>query len=343
MPTAHVDPRLPRRRTEQRKPTPSPTGGCIQTDFWSTFVARAEATPHVEAILAPGRTSLRFKELPGRLEATRTALNRLGIGRSDRVAAVLPNGPETAVCALGVMASAAFVPLNPKYTADEFRRYFERLAPKAVIVPGDGQTIARKVAQDLGIPVIDLIPDESSPAGSFTLASEHEAPCTSSDWNGPENVALILLTSGTTSRPKLVPSRVRHLLSYAESMCRHFELGPTDRCVHVMPMFHGHGMKSSLVNALSAGSGVVCPPVFETEAFFDSLDRFEPTWYSASYTIHQAVLGAVEDHRGAVERSKLRFIRSGSGRLDPKIMKGLEAAFRAPVIERYGGSRLSGA
>ena len=203
---------------------------------------------------------------------------------------------------------------------------------------GERQTLARQAANAMEIPVIDLIPDEASPAGSFTLASKRVAPCTSSEWNGPEDVALILLTSGTTSRPKLVPSRVRHLLSYAESMCRHFNLGPTDRCVHVMPMFHGHGMKSSLLNALSAGSGVVCPPEFETEAFFDSLDRFEPTWYSASYTIHQAVLGAVENHRGVVERSQLRFIRSGSGRLDPKIMEGLEAAFETPVIERYGGS-----
>src|SRR5262249_21698300 len=145
-------------------------------------------------------------------------------------------------------------------------------------------------------------------------------------------------TSGSTSEPKLVPLRARHLLAYARDMRRHFALGPDDRSLHVMPMFHAHGLRAALFNALLAGSGVVCLPMLDLDAFFLHLTTFRPTWYSAGFTVHRAILDRVGQHADAVRTCRLRFIRSGSGRLDLHVLRGLETAFEAPVLERYGQS-----
>ena len=103
-------------------------------DFRTLVTELAASVPEVEAILAPRRTSMRFAELPARLDEIRDALRDRGIGRGDRVVVVLPHGPEMAVCYLGVVACATFVPLNPDYTEAEFARYLGRLNAKALVV-----------------------------------------------------------------------------------------------------------------------------------------------------------------------------------------------------------------
>jgi len=307
--------------------------------LWARFSALAARQPDVAAILAPDRDPLTFAALPGRLEAVRTALARLGIGRGDRVAAALPRGPETAACYLGVASVAAYVPLNPDYQEQEFAGYLARLRPKAIIVPRDDGAAARRAAAAAGIAVLELAVRADHPAGTFDLDGDAApADARTPEWGAGDDYALVLLTSGSTSRPKIVPLRQRLLVAYADISKELYRLGPDDRCVHVMPMFHGHGLLSSMMVPLLSGSGVACPPAADVESFFDHLDRFRPTWYTAGYAIHRAILDRVEAHRDAVARARLRFIRSGSGRLDPAVMHGMEAAFGAPMVERYGMS-----
>ena len=311
----------------------------MQADsFWSTFGALAGSAGEVEAVLAPGREPLRFADVPARLLAIRDALAGHGIGRGDRVASVLPRGPETAVCFLGVASCAIHVPLNPDYTGAEFAKYFSRLRPKALILPADDRSAARDCAAMLGIPVIDLVIDAAQAAGTFSLTSRESARPAAGAWNTQDDVALVLLTSGITSEPKLVPMRQRHLLAYARASREHYRLTSADRGLHVMPMFHGHGLKSSLFVPLACGSGVVCAPGFDIPSFFRQIAEFRPTWYSAAASIHRAILERIDEYRDIVRDARLRFVRSGSARLDPKVLAGLEHAFDAPMVERYGMS-----
>ena len=108
-------------------------------DLRNLFLALAAAEGHVEAILAPGRPPLRFADLASRIEQVRDELGCLGIGRGDRVAMVLPRGPETAVCSVAVAACATCVPLNPDYTETELEQYLGKLAPRAIIVGQGGR------------------------------------------------------------------------------------------------------------------------------------------------------------------------------------------------------------
>jgi oxalate---CoA ligase len=306
--------------------------------LWSAFQRCATCVGDVEAIVSPGRESLRFAELPGMLASIRDALAGFGVGRGDRVVSVLPRGPETALCFLGVSSCAVYVPLNPEYTEAEFAKYLTELRPKALIVSKGAGGAAVACASALAIPVIELVVEPGKPAGSFSLISEMRGEPAVPAWSGAEDVALILLTSGSSSGQKLVPMRQRHLLAYAQVSGDHYGLGPQDRCLHVMPMFHGHGLKSTLLVPLANGSGVICPRAFDVRSFFEQIQAFRPTWYSAAASIHHAIFERIGEFRDVARNAKLRFIRSGSGRLDPKVMAGLEEAFGAPMLERYGMS-----
>jgi acyl-CoA synthetase (AMP-forming)/AMP-acid ligase II/acyl carrier protein len=186
------------------------------------------------------------------------------------------------------------------------------------------------------VPVIDLIVDETSPAGEFRLSVPVEGHCAASGPGGPDDVALVLHTSGTTSRPKIVPLSHANLCASAGHIRRSVMLTSNDRCLNVMPLFHIHGLMAAVLASLSAGAGVVCTPGFDASRFFGWLEEFAPTWYTAVPTIHQSVLEQARISRDAASRSTLRLIRSSSSALAPQLMSGLEDAFGVPVIESYG-------
>ncbi len=299
----------------------------------------AETSAQTEALLALGRESMRFAELPAALLSIRNALAEIGIGRGDLVASALPRGAETAMCFLGVASCATYVPLNPDYTDAEFAQYLARLRPGAIIVPEASRGAAEACAATLGIAIIELRVDPGGSAGTFSLvprAGGHRRPATPA-WSTADDIALVLLTSGTNEQ-KFVPIRQRHMLAYACASLRHYGFRSDDRCLHVMPMFHGHGLKSSLVVPLVNGSGVICSREFDIPSFFRQMSVLRPTWYSAASSIHHAIFQRIDEFRDVAKAAKLRYIRSGSGRLDPKVMAGLEEAFGAPMLERYGMS-----
>jgi len=303
--------------------------------LWSTFDALARSAGDGEALLALDRKPLSFRALAAGIVAIRDCLAEQGIGPGDRVASVLPRGPETAMCFLGVASAATYVPLNPEYSEPELTRYLAQLRPRTIIVEAGAGAAARRSAAALGIPVADLVVSGET-AGEFRLQFPVKGRPVARSWNAADDVGLLLLTSGTTSAHKLVPVRQRHLLAYARASLEHYRLQPSDRGLHVMPMFHGHGLKSALLVPLACGSGVICSRGFDIPLFFRQLAELRPTWYSAAASIHQAVLQCAESRRDAVRAARLRFIRSGSARLDLRVLEGLEDAFGAPVIERYG-------
>ena len=110
------------------------------------LTSQAMARPEAIAIMAPGRRPLTYRRLLGRVEATVAALRGCGLGRDDRVAVVLPNGPDMAVAFAGVAAGATCAPLNPAYRASEFEFYLTDLGAKALLVGSELDSPAREVA-----------------------------------------------------------------------------------------------------------------------------------------------------------------------------------------------------
>jgi len=128
----------------------------------------------------------------------------MGIGRGDRVAMVLPNGPEMAASFIAIACGATTAPLNPAYRAEEFEFYLSDLNAKALVILEGMESPALAVAKARAIPIVELVPGHK--AGDFTLHGATGSGAAAKTGFADENdIALVLHTSGTTSRPKIVP------------------------------------------------------------------------------------------------------------------------------------------
>ncbi|MEH6719671.1 MAG: acyl--CoA ligase [Aurantimonas endophytica] len=292
--------------------------------------------PADPAIGAPDHDPLSFAGLGDLVATTVSSLNALGIGRGDRVAIVLPNGPEMAACFVAVAAGATTAPLNPAYRADELEFYLNDLGAKALIVDAAGHEAAEAVAARLGIAVLRLRVADGAPAGAFTLEGDPVGTTDRPGYSADDDIALVLHTSGTTSRPKIVPLSLGNVQASARHIRETLALSPADRCLNIMPLFHIHGLIAAVLSSLSAGASVVCTPGFNALKFFAWIDAAGPSWYTAVPTMHQAILARAPRNQESVDKAKLRLIRSSSASLPAQVMGELEATFGCPVIESYG-------
>jgi oxalate---CoA ligase len=291
-----------------------------------------------QAIGAPGRSWLTHDALRGLVGRTVADLNRMGIGRGDRVAIVLPNGPEMAAAFVAIGAGATTAPLNPAYKMEEFDFYLGDLNAKALVIAEGMESPSRAVAEARGIPVVELAPDAGGPAGTFNFAAPPglSGPPARPGPAEAEDVALVLHTSGTTSRPKIVPLRHVNVTASAYHIGATLRLTHDDVCLNIMPLFHIHGLIAATLSSLAAGASVFCTPGFNAFRFFTWFEEARPTWYTAVPTMHQAILGLAGRHKEAIKAGRLRFIRSSSSSLPPQVMEAMEQTFGVPVIEAYG-------
>jgi acyl-CoA synthetase (AMP-forming)/AMP-acid ligase II len=288
------------------------------------------------AVSAPDRTTLTHGGLRRLMAGVSEQLHARGVGRGDRVAIVLPNGPEMATAFLSVAAAATTAPLNPAYRAEELEFYLTDIGAKAILVAEDEAGPAVTVAERLGIGILRLIALGDAPAGSFRIEGDAVGPAAAPDLAQAEDAALLLHTSGTTSRPKLVPLRHENLAASAAHIGATLGLGETDRCLNIMPLFHIHGLVAAVLSSLAAGASVFCTPGFNALKFFQWLSEARPSWYTAVPTMHQAILARAARNQEAVAEAQLRFIRSSSASLPAQVMAELEGTFRCPVVEAYG-------
>jgi len=200
-----------------------------------------------------------------------------------------------------------------------------------LIVPPAGLAEARAAAGD-NVLIVEAGLDAG---GQVRLSSKGTVGATRSrDYPKAGDVALILHTSGTTSRPKRVPLSHANLLTSARNIAATYQLTPEDVSLCVMPLFHVHGLVASTLATLFAGGTVVVPPKFNPLSFWPTVRDYRATWYSAVPTIHQVLLSRAKTRPAGAEQ--LRFIRSCSAALSPQTMAELEERFGVPLLEAYG-------
>jgi acyl-CoA synthetase (AMP-forming)/AMP-acid ligase II/thioesterase domain-containing protein/acyl carrier protein len=299
----------------------------------------ARATPDAPALVAEDRTPLTYAALARLMDRIQEQLNTAGFGRGDRIATVGPNDAATAALIIGIMDSAVAVPMNPDLSPGEFALYLRDLKVQAIAISADIDTAARRAAQKIGLPVLEVEPVAGGAAGLIDIQSISATGTASRPGPAqPDDLALVLTTSGTTSHSKIVPVTHRQLVTKVARHARAQAMTADDRCLNLMPLFHGHGLYTSLGATLFSGASVVTLPEFSVESFFRLVTNLAPTWYTGSYTFHHAICAAAEDHVGAIRKARFRFIKTGSGHLDPRIVEALEMLFRAPVISTYAST-----
>ena len=308
-------------------------------DTISAIIAAAPAENTALAATADSDFSqepLTYGRLAERIAETTAQFRQIGIARGDRVAIVLPNGAEMASAFLAVAASCSAAPLNPAYRGEEFRFYLEDLKARAIILMRDVETPAEAVATALNIPVLWL--EKTETAGDFRLdcSAGHGAEPAADGPAEAQDEALVLHTSGTTSRPKVVPLSGANITRSACNIRDTLKLTMADCGLNIMPMFHIHGLIASLLSSMAAGGQVVCSPGFNALKIFSWFEQVKPSWYTGVPTMHQAIISRAGRNSAIIESLNLRFVRSSSSSLPPPVMEEVEQVFGCPVIEAYG-------
>jgi len=198
-----------------------------------------------------------------------------------------------AVAFLVVSAGFTSALLNSAYRAEECEFYLSDLNAKALVTQSDLESPAREVARRRHIPIMELNPMLNREAGVFRLKGDSSQKPSSAEFAQPDDAALVLHTSGTTSQPKLVPLTHKNLCASAHHIRTTLNLNEENRCLNVMPLFHIHGLVGPLLASLNSDGSVVCTPGFQAQKFLDWLNECLPTWYTGAPTIHQAALTQV--------------------------------------------------
>jgi len=294
--------------------------------------------PDHHAIESPGYQPLTYRDLREQVLSTVKILNAMGFHRNDRIAVITPAGPETAAIIVSVMAGFTCVPLNTQNRKQEYESYFSQLKLKAIIVQQGYETAAAGAATSRNLPIIELVP-VSDKAGKYELKpavvqGTHEAEfATSSD------ICHILLTSGTTSRSKIVPISQKQSFISRQRNNQPLQISPADRCLHIVPYYHSAGIGAPLLSVFLAGGTVICTKEFIPSDFLSLLKTCRPTFYSAAPALHQAILRTIKKiPPDELKNNSLRFIRSGSASLPAHIQRELETLLGVPMIESFGTS-----
>ena len=287
--------------------------------------------PSHHAICTDSAPPLTYRELGSQVDALAEQLDQIGLGRGDRIAMALPNGLEVVALFLAASTVGTAAPLNPAYTRDEFKFYLDDTGARALIVPPRGSDEARAAAgENLLIIEADVIGGRIRLSASGNQTNDREGESELED-----DIALILHTSGTTSRPKRVPLTHANLATSARNVAETYQLKPDDVSLCVMPLFHVHGLVASTLATFFSGGTVVVPSKFNPLSFWSVAKQYGATWYSAVPTIHQVLLSRAKGKRPGGS-NHFRFIRSCSAALAPQMMTDMEKTFGVPVLEAYG-------
>jgi acyl-CoA synthetase (AMP-forming)/AMP-acid ligase II len=303
----------------------------LSNSFSSTAQSTAVIIP-----LRPKALTVSYRELSAEVLSFQKKLAKLGVTPKAAVSIALPNTYEFIVAFLAAAWQRGIAaPLNSAYKQEEFEFYIDDLSSAVALVTkgsfqADGPAVraARKYNAAIaecywnGKEVVLDVKDEGKLRGKGNRKVEKAQP---------DDIALVLHTSGTTGRPKAVPLTHRNLTATMKNIKATYDLTPADRTMLVMPLFHVHGLLAGFLAPLYSGGSVIVPPKFAASEFWDHFITHKANWYTAVPTIHQILL----KNPPPAMKPNIRFIRSCSSPLSPTTFHQLEEAYHAPVLEAY--------
>ncbi|KAM0715360.1 hypothetical protein Q7P37_008858 [Cladosporium fusiforme] len=296
------------------------------------------------AIIVPGPSplSISYFQLRKDVASFQQKLANLGISPQTAVSIAIPNSYPFVVAFLAASWQRAIAaPLNPAYKQSEFEFYIDDLSSALVLVPqGKADGPAVKAAQKYNAAVAECYLDPQTKEVVLDVKEHGKLAGKGGQQVAqpkPDDVALVLHTSGTTGRPKAVPLTHRNLTRTMKNVQNTYNLTPADRTMLVMPLFHVHGLLAGFLAPLASGGSVIVPGGFSASSFWRDFTTFKANWYTAVPTMHQILLKSPKPN----PMPNIRFIRSCSSPLSPKVFKELEDAFGAPVLEAYAMTEAS--
>ena len=286
-------------------------------------------------LLASNGSTLSFEDLLHRISATSAYLSAVGIERTSVVGVSVPNGPDLAAAMISAACSAVCTPLPNDDPDAEIERNISALNSAAVLVPNRQSSQAARIAERMGLAVLELddIWAQSAPRPSADSAvlggNAFDAP-------SPNDTALILSTSGSTSEPKVVPLTHANLAHSIANTRDSLNFTCHDRSLNVLSLVHIHGFVGGLLSCLSAGGSVVCAPGFDPPSFFDWVEALAPTYLTAVPPMYRQIVALAADNPQRARSHDLRFVRSASAPLPTELADQVEQALGVPMVVSYG-------
>ncbi len=282
---------------------------------------------HPALVVPESGASLSYAALQRALDRAAGRLAALGVREGDRVALAAANGPALVVAFLALAArGSAAAPLNPALGAAELTAELGDLRVSRLL--HDGSATAATAAAQASVTASAIGLEDA------LLHIDGRAGDPSEAVGNPDALALLLHTSGTTSKPKTVPIRQRNLVASTGAVVRTYGLTGEDVTMCVMPLFHVHGLVAAVLATLSTGGTVVLPR-FRPSTFWDDVAHHSATWYTAVPTIHSRLLTRALD-LPAPPGHRLRFVRSCSAPLPTVLGQRYTEAIGVPLVEAYG-------
>lgn len=283
---------------------------------FSTLVDKRAAEDPAGPAVADGATSLTNADLLARVGAAAAQLADLGIGSGDVIALRLTNRVEFVVLLFAAWRLGATVtPVNPALTDVEVVRQLDDSAARLLIIEEDSAGVG-------DVPTLSV-------AGLARETSTEAPPV-----QDPSALALLIYTSGTTGTPKGVMLDHANLDAMTRMGQAALEVGPEDRCLLILPLFHVNGIVVSILTPLRAGASVVIAERFNPTTFFDVLERERPTFFSAVPTIYGMLAALPDDVRP--DTSSVRFAVCGAAPASADLLARFEDRFGFPLVEGYG-------
>ncbi|POS87997.1 hypothetical protein EPUL_000539 [Erysiphe pulchra] len=309
-----------------------------QISWASTLFNAFPYFDHATAIIVPDDNPklISYKSMASEILSFQIKLAMLGVTHESAVSIALPNSYEFVISFLASTSQRAIAaPLNPQYKQEEFEFYISDLNTTLLLVPigsYDRDIPAVRAARKFNAAIAECywngqemildLKEEGKLNGRGNQKIERARP---------NDIALVLHTSGTTGRPKAVPLTHYNLIKSMKNIRTTYALGVHDRSFLVMPLFHVHGLLAGFLAPLFAGGSVIIPSKFSASKFWADFIRCKANWYTAVPTIHQILLNSPPPN----PKPNIRFIRSCSSPLSPTIFHKLESVFGAPVLEAY--------
>ena len=282
-----------------------------------------------------------YGNLINTINKTQLVLHALDLKPHANIALSIKDGPKMASMFLAIASNFVACPLNPSYTKDEFIFYFRDLNINTVITEKNTSESLLLAAEEAHVNV-QYLDDDTGEIIFNQKSSEQNSPSENYFESDDNDIALILHTSGTTSRPKMVPLTHKNLITSAHNISKTLNLQSVDKCLNIMPLFHIHGLIAGLLATLyQSGTSIIPNNGFNALSFFKWLDETKPSWYTAVPTMHQIILSRADRNKEIIDLNPLRFIRSSSASLPKSVMEDLEKTFNTPVIESYGMTEAS--
>ncbi|OBZ77802.1 putative peroxisomal-coenzyme A synthetase [Grifola frondosa] len=272
------------------------------------------------------------------------------LGPNDRIMIALPTGPENALALMAIASYHTGAPVNYSCTASELSEDAARLKAKAVVttIEAAERLELKSLRAELGAEIIFVHARLLGSAGLFDMSFMDDR-YDESTWedvqlvlpspsklHGLDDQSLVLHTSGTSGKKKVVPYSLRCLIVGTCCVAKSWDLSSKDVNMNMMPLFHVGGIIRNLwAPMFSGGSAIMCAG-FDDLAFWPIVMERGATWYYAAPTMHHAILGSKPPSVVPATDTRIRMIANAAGGLLPTLAQQLKAAFGAVILPSYG-------